>query len=202
MGLITDTFSKIPSKQPRATDSLTQKVKPQPIKTPFSSIQQSPLSAISRVTRSNTSETNTTGEFSEINNANDGKKYLESKLLMVPVGVLTTSHGIAIALFQTVKLQGVTKPVKNAIEAAAHLLLELDMEMTIEAVTEAMNEQLSKDARSNTDLITNIVGEKLATPISNAAKLAEGLKGTISTIKELMSQVQAAVEKFANMHIT
>ena len=62
----------------------------------------------------------------EIENALEGRKYLEKYLLLCPPGELPTHTPLATCLYQVANLPGVTKLILNAVRSVALLLEEME----------------------------------------------------------------------------
>jgi hypothetical protein len=58
----------------------------------------------------------------DINNAKEGRTFLEKHLLLCPAGEPPTHDSLATSLFQIAELKGVSKQAENAIRAVAYLL--------------------------------------------------------------------------------
>ena len=62
----------------------------------------------------------------DINDANEGRKFVEKHLLLCPAGEPATHDSLATCLFQVASLAGVNKQAVNAIRAVAFLLGDME----------------------------------------------------------------------------
>jgi hypothetical protein len=80
----------------------------------------------------------------DINDAIEGRTYLEHHLLLCPPGEPPTHNSLATCLHQIAVMKGVTKPAMNAIRAVAFLLGEMEETQINEILKEAFNTQITE----------------------------------------------------------
>jgi hypothetical protein len=80
----------------------------------------------------------------DVNDAIEGRSFLEGHLLLCPVGEPPTHISLATCLHQVAALKGVTKQATNAIRAVAFLLGEMEETQINEILKEAFNAQITE----------------------------------------------------------
>ena len=89
------------------------------------------------------SESNTDHDLNQINNVRDARRFLETRLLMVPDGAAPTPNIMSATVFQISGMAGVTRLARRAMRAAAYLMEEMDTEAIATATRDAVVEQMS-----------------------------------------------------------
>ena len=118
----------------------------------------------------------------EINDALEGRKFLERHSLLCPPGEPPTHTSLSTCLHQVSMMAGVQKPVLNAIRSIAFLLEELEETQINGTVKEAFDSQITEftsdmkmlieDAREKIDEHLKVSEEKIAQAMANAATQA------------------------------
>ena len=80
----------------------------------------------------------------DINNAKEGRTFLERYLLLCPAGEPPTHDSLATCLFQIAELKGVSKQAENAIRAVAYLLGIMEETQINGILKEAFDTQITE----------------------------------------------------------
>jgi hypothetical protein len=80
----------------------------------------------------------------DINNAKEGRTFLERYLLLCPAGEPPTHDSLATCLFQIAELKGVSKQAENAIRAVAYLLGVMEETQINGILKEAFDTQITE----------------------------------------------------------
>jgi hypothetical protein len=91
----------------------------------------------------------------DINDAIEGRSYLEKHLLLCPPGEPPTHTSLATCLHQISAMSGVTKPVINAIRAVAFLLGEMEETQINSILKDAFDSQITELTSDMAMLIEN-----------------------------------------------
>jgi hypothetical protein len=114
----------------------------------------------------------------DINDATEGRNFLEKYLLLCPAGEPATHESLATCLFQIAALQGVSKQATNAVRAVAYLLGEMEGTQINGILKEAFDNQ-----------ITELTSD-MATLIQDAKeKLSEHFKESEGRLAQIMDKV-------------
>ena len=109
----------------------------------------------------------------------EGRKYLETRLLLCPPGEPPTHTSLATCLYQVSAIPGISKPVVNAIRSVAFMLEEMEDTQINESVKEAFDSQITEftsdmkmlveDARNKLDDHFKATEERLTQVINKSA---------------------------------
>ena len=114
----------------------------------------------------------------DINDANEGRKFVEKHLLLCPAGEPATHDSLATCLFQVASLAGVNKQAVNAIRAVAFLLGDMEETQINGILKEAFDTQ-----------ITELTSD-MATLIQDAKeKLSDHFKESEERLSQLIDKV-------------
>ena len=115
----------------------------------------------------------------DINNAIEGRKYLEKHSLLCPPGEPPTHSSLSTCLHQVSAMAGVQKPVLNAIRSIAFLLEEIEETQINLMVKEAFDSQITEftsdmkllieDAREKIDEHLKISEDRINQMVDNAS---------------------------------
>jgi hypothetical protein len=86
----------------------------------------------------------------DVNDAVEGRSYLERYLLLCPIGEPPNHNSMATCLHQISVMKGVAKPAMNAIRAVAYLLGEMEETQINEILKEAFNNQIDRSYGTHT----------------------------------------------------
>jgi hypothetical protein len=114
----------------------------------------------------------------DINDAKEGRLFLEKHLLLCPAGEPPTHASMATCLHQVSAMAGVAKPVVNAIRAIAFLLGEMEGTQINDILKEAFDIQITE---LTSDMVTLIEDAK--------SKLNEHFKETEGRVAQLIDKV-------------
>jgi hypothetical protein len=105
----------------------------------------SPQQAIATRSKAQIPNNPTSSTENEINNANEGRDYLEKFQLTPPIGTEPKANSLATALFYASEIKGTTRQVKNAIRSVAFILQELAIEAEAKVFTETLEKQIERE---------------------------------------------------------
>ena len=108
-------------------------------------------------TRADTRDSSTPETQHDINDAIEGRAFLEKHLLLCPPGEPPSHTSLATCLHQVSVMSGVAKPVMNAIRAIAFLLGEMEETQINDILREAFNNQITE---LTSDMASLIEGAK------------------------------------------
>jgi len=114
----------------------------------------------------------------DINNATEGRFFLEKHLLLCPAGDPPTHDSLATCLHQISSMSGVAKPVINAIRAVAFLLGDMEGTQINGILKEAFDVQITELTSDMATLIEDAKG-----------KIDEHFKETEGRLAQLIDKV-------------
>jgi hypothetical protein len=121
------------------------------------------------ITRQDTRKSGTTvinESQEEIKDAQSGRIFLEKRLYLCPAGQPTMPTSLTYCLHQISAMQGVTKPIKNAVRAVAYLLEEMEDYTVAELIRDTVNTQLST-LTEDLSLLATDIKEKVDTHLED-----------------------------------
>jgi len=121
-------------------------------------------------------------DTNQINNARDARKFLESRLLLVPDGATPTPNVMSTALFQIAAMQGVPGLAMRAIRAAAYLMEEIEEEAIAITTRDAVADQMTYMMEEMKN-ITEHLKETITAEIANQIKTIE--ETTTAALKQI-----------------
>jgi hypothetical protein len=128
-------------------------------------------------TRSKTTPADLSGVTQEINNASQGRRFLEGANLLVPIGGDLTASSLATTLFHAAEL-GAALPAKNAMRSVAYLILELQTEAEARQLAESVESQIEK------------IHEKLSSTVNLALEEVKSvIESNSAETRKLMDEV-------------
>jgi len=133
----------------------------------------------------------------EIRDENTGRLYLEKRLYLCPAGQPVTPVSLTHCLHQISAMQGITKPIRNAIRATAFLLEELEDYTTAENVREIVNAQLS-NLSEDMQLLTTDLKEKVDSHLEG--KLTD-LDKSMDRLNRVIGKLEKAGEVVTNTNL-
>jgi hypothetical protein len=96
----------------------------------------------------------------EIKEARAGRLFLEKRLYLCPAGQPTTPTSLTYCLHQISAMQGITKPIKNAVRAVAFLLEEMEDYTLVELLRDTVNSQMTT-LSEDLQMLTTDIKEKI-----------------------------------------
>ena len=96
----------------------------------------------------------------DINDAKEGRKFLEKHLLLCPAGEPPTHTSMATCLYQVAAMSGITKPIRNAIRAVAFLLEDMEETQINGILKDAFDNQIT-ELTSDMKILIEDAKEKL-----------------------------------------
>jgi len=125
-------------------------------------------------------------DANQINNARDARKFLESRLLLVPDGATPTPNMMSAALFQIAAMQGVPGLAMRAIRAAAYIMEEIEEEAIAITTRDTVADQMTYMTEEMKN-ITEHLKETITIEIGNQIKT---LEETTSTALKQMKEAK------------
>ena len=110
-------------------------------------------------TRADTRDSSTPDIQHDINDAIEGRAFLEKHLLLCPPGEPPSHTSLATCLHQISVMAGVAKPVMNAIRGIAFLLGEMEETQITDILREAFNNQITELTSDMATLIEDAKGK-------------------------------------------
>ena len=110
-------------------------------------------------TRADTRDSSTPEIQHDINDAIEGRAFLEKHLLLCPPGEPPSHTSLATCLHQISVMAGVAKPVMNAIRGIAFLLGEMEETQITDILREAFNNQITELTSDMATLIEDAKGK-------------------------------------------
>ena len=144
-------------------------------------------------TRAERRDTTPIEEQQDINDALEGRKFLEHHLLLCPAGEPPTHISIATCLYQISEMGGVAKPAMNAIRSVAFMLEELEETQINGMVKEAFDSQMTEFTLDMKSLI-----EDAKDKINNHIKDTEGRLTKVMD-NAVLSQPRATQTTYASV---
>lgn len=117
-------------------------------------------------------------DLQDIKNPDDGRKYLEKRLLLCPPGEPPTHTSLATCLHQISAMRGIPKPVIDAIRSVAFLLGELEETQINLTVKEALDLQINEFA-SDIKVLVEDAKEKIDSHIKNSEERLTQLSNSV-----------------------
>ncbi|KAF9556385.1 hypothetical protein CPC08DRAFT_641647, partial [Agrocybe pediades] len=130
-------------------------------------------------------------ESEYINNVREARKFLESKLLLVPDGANSTPNTMSTVLFYIAATPGVSGLTMRAIRAAAYLLEELEEKVTATAMRDAVTNQRSYTTEEAKDITEHLKGT-----ITN--EIGNQIKAIQEATKTAIEQIQTTIQEHTN----
>ncbi|KAF9538300.1 hypothetical protein CPC08DRAFT_606786, partial [Agrocybe pediades] len=124
-----------------------------------------------------------------INNVRDARRFLESKLLLVPDGTTPTSNIMSAALFHIAAMQGLSGLARRAIRSAAYIMEEMEEEATKRKDSDA---GMGHENHANEELKADIA-EHLKGTISN--EISNHIKAIQEATKTALDQIQTTIQE-------
>ena len=114
------------------------------------------------------SESHAEYEKDQINNVRDARRFLETRLLMVPDGTAPTPNVMSATLFQISGMAGVPGLARRAMRAAAYLMEEMDTDAIATVTRDAVVEQMTyitEELKSMTEHIKLTITEEIGNQV-------------------------------------